>query len=481
MADWMGCHERLWLNVSRELRIDAIRKEVHDGVCTVTYQVNANGNQTELWYECSDKYADRISDHSCDCAVVGMFVTAMKADYDKLTSAVPMSKKLYYQLNYHMIPQLVIAGHNKIPEMRIQAPLIDEAFVGDKVATGMSRGVDSFATLCEYGPDFELEDYRVNALTYYKAGAHGRTSQKTDEKFEGELAKSREFCARYGYELIEVTSNLDDVLHVIMPGERFYRTHTVRNASMTLFLQQIIRRYYYSSAYNLDDFKFILTTGMAHYEKWFLPLLNTESISFYSANRNWSRLDKVKMICNFEQSYDYLQVCLTEDDNCGTCKKCKRTLMELDALGEDVLDRYANVFDLETYKRDYREAWWRDVVDYKESDAPDAWYFDESFAYAAEHRPELVGDLIREKDPEIDKVVLTRRAVAREYPSKYAKPYCRHARKEKFRYLGECGTWVAIEEPDGTRTFVPGVKVRKVPFKRFLRGLHGDASKPKEK
>ena len=42
-------------------------------------------------------------------------------------------------------------------------------------------------------------------------------------------------------------------------------------------------------------------------------------------------------------------MCTREGKNCGTCAKCARTLVELDAL--NVLPNFSNVFDLLKYKK----------------------------------------------------------------------------------------------------------------------------------
>lgn len=41
-------------------------------------------------------------------------------------------------------------------------------------------------------------------------------------------------------------------------------------------------------------------------------------------------------------------MCLVSEKNCGTCEKCVRTLLGIDALGK--IDAFANVFDVDYYK-----------------------------------------------------------------------------------------------------------------------------------
>ncbi len=68
----------------------------------------------------------------------------------------------------------------------------------------------------------------------------------------------------------------------------------------------------------------------AHYEGVLLPMLSTETTSFYSSNQEMSRIEKVRLISDFEQSYEWLLVCWLHKPNCGKCGKCIRTMLELD-------------------------------------------------------------------------------------------------------------------------------------------------------
>lgn len=104
-------------------------------------------------------------------------------------------------------------------------------------------------------------------------------------------------------------------------------------------------------------------------------------------------MDKVEKISSFAPCYDYLQVCLTQSDNCGLCTKCKRTLMELDALGDRVLDRFGNSFDIQRYRRENRAKWFGSIMTDKEKSNGEAPFFDEIFACAAAHHPELLRGL----------------------------------------------------------------------------------------
>ncbi len=424
-----------------------------------------NGEKQEiLWYLISREFETYLCDDRCDTAITALLLAAMKFGYDVIRSDYPISEKLYYNLMYHVVPQLYAASEHRISRIRIEAPVTRETFRGKVVATGMSRGVDSFATMYEYGKNFPMEDYRVNTFTYFQAGAHhgwdstmGRGEESKQELYQHQMEKTKEFCQKYGYPLIVIDSNIDWILQdsKMFKEWSFDRTHTFRNLSMVMLLQKGICRYYYSSTYLLTEFKMTLNADMAYYEKWLIPHLSTGSVEFYQSNQDWTRMEKVEKLTHLEECYDYLQVCLIKTGNCGKCLKCRRTLMELDALGDDALNKFKNVFDIETYKREDRGRWFRSIVEDKEKANSEAHYFDETFVCAAKNHPELLGELIRKKQEGIRSVRLRGNGVnVRGLPSVRSEILFAGKDSDRFAYLGECGSWYAIRTPDGRRAFV---------------------------
>ncbi len=449
---------------TKYLSIESISKENTGGKVTLTASLcSSAGIRADLWYSFDREFDDAVCDDRCDAVVTTLLLAAMKFGYEELRCCYPISRKLYYNLTYHVIPQLYHGG-NSLSRIRIAAPLTDTVFHGDIVAAGMSRGVDSFATMYEYGPDFELADYRINAFTYFQAGAHhgwdaivGRGAEYKQELYVHQMERTREFCRKYGYPLIVVDSNIDDILQDrrLFREWSFDRTHTFRNLAIAMLLQKRISRYYYSSAYLLGDFRLSLNCDMAHYEKWLIPLLDTGSIEFYQSNQDWTRMDKVEKISSFAPCYDYLQVCLTQSDNCGLCTKCKRTLMELDALGDRVLDRFGNSFDIQRYRRENRAKWFGSIMTDKEKSNGEAPFFDEIFACAAAHHPELLRGLSPEKRSGVRTARLLYDGInVRPLPSTQSTVLFAAKKDDTFAYFGEYPNWVCIRTEDGKTAFV---------------------------
>jgi hypothetical protein len=82
-----------------------------------------------------------------------------------------------------------------------------------------------------------------------------------------------------------------------------------------------------------------------------MPNISTERMSFYSAGSEITRLGKVKEIADWTVAQKHLQVCGYNGDNCGTCRKCVRTEMELWSIGK--LDNFKQVFDVPAFKKNF--------------------------------------------------------------------------------------------------------------------------------
>jgi hypothetical protein len=87
----------------------------------------------------------------------------------------------------------------------------------------------------------------------------------------------------------------------------------------------------------------------AHYDTLNVQCLSNETLSIYSSGLEVTRMEKVEYISSFEETYNWLNVCIKTDNNCSECHKCIRTMAELDSLGK--LDKYDKVFDIKKFNK----------------------------------------------------------------------------------------------------------------------------------
>lgn len=356
----------------KEIEINNFYWVENDGKSRLNIEITIDNQKTDiLWYEVDNKWRRFVNDDRIDAIVVSLFLFAIRGKYTKIRSDFPISEKLKYQLEYHLIPQIVdFEGMETASPLILEAPITNKVYKKENIAngTGFSRGVDSFATLYEYGINSDApEDYKVNFLNVYNVGAfHGinegkRSYQLSRDLYTEQATTTVEFAEKYGYNSLVVDSNLAMFIRTHFNTEdygqlrKFQNSATERNIGTTLLFQKLFTRFYYASGHILKEFKLSLDESSALWEQYAVQFFSTENTTFYISNKNWTRMEKVKRIAELPEAYDNLQVCLIQSRNCGTCMKCKRTLMNLDVLGENVLDRFKNSFDLEQYKHKCRE------------------------------------------------------------------------------------------------------------------------------
>lgn len=343
-----------------------------------------NTKEDILWYELDNKWKKFVCDDRIDAVVVSLILFAIRGKYTKIKSHIPISEKLKYQLTNHLIPQIVdFEGEDKATAVVIDAPTTNYVYDKDFIAngTGFSGGVDSFATLYEYGHNSDApEDYKVNFLNFYNIGAfhgmnEGKRSYSLSRDLYNEQAKDMMYFAKkYGYNALVVDSNLALFIRAHFNSQeygllrKFQNSATERNIGTTLLFQKLFNRFYYSSGHTLKEFKLSLDEPSALWEQYAVQFFSTENIDFYISNRNWTRMEKVERVAELPEAYDNLQVCLVQSKNCGVCMKCKRTLMNLDVLGDDVLNRFSKSFDLDNYRKKNRKDFFDSIWKEKDSD-----------------------------------------------------------------------------------------------------------------
>lgn len=335
---------------NQELVLERIKRIDTDVYAEIAFDLKLGDKTETLWYRVSPEYGRYLCEDRADSFVVTFFTFAMERNLN-IRSTYPISQKLWFQLTTQVMPQLAVTSKGIGQEVQILAETVSEPCQNEGgVGTGMSCGVDSFATLYEYTQLCDIPEYKLTHLTHFNVGAHhGQTGSFNPELqrklYQKDVAMVQRFCDEYGYKLLAVDSNLTEIIDSFFGYANFATTHTYRNVGVVLILQKLFSKYYYSPAYNLDHFLCRLEKDTACYEKWLLPNLSTESISFYNSNKSWNREEKLKQIANFPQSYNWLKVCVKSDTNCCKCVKCMRTIMGLEAIGKTAL--YAGAFDSE--------------------------------------------------------------------------------------------------------------------------------------
>lgn len=313
--------------------------------------VGSRAGNTELWYSVDRAHADMLSMRA-DAALVALLIPAMQRGEDLHVEGI-VSEQLYYNVTgaVQKILQIVIPSLWRI---RIDADDVQPATGrAPGVAAGFSGGIDSYHVLAEHHYGNPLPGYRLTHLLYNNVGAHGKLS---DTLFPAQYARLAAATAHLGLPFITVDSNLTDFYH----GFTFQQTHSPRNLSVPLLLQNGIGRFFYASAFDFTATKVQQAHDLAYCDAVLIPLLGTEALDTLSVGSDVTRVEKTLRVATLEGSYRSLDICVSTQNtvlaggdvaaaNCSSCWKCRRSLLTLEIAG--YLDRYAQVFDLAVYRR----------------------------------------------------------------------------------------------------------------------------------
>lgn len=329
-----------------------------EGTTKVSYSIEEDGREKEIWFVFPSEFEHGLSIDCSDGILVQCLLYGIRSG-KSIDVIGQISGRLLYQLEHHFIP----AYANKGGFRRIHINCISGVKIGyathneDRggtyrvAATGMSCGIDSLYTYLTHSKEREnIEENRtVGLLTHFDVGAFhygdGKRQYVEGDSLESRhLKKAKEFAEDVGLPLLDVKSNVAE----IFPMDHD-KAHTIRNCGVVLMFQNLIETYYYSSTFPLWNFKYDIDKDMAYYDPFTLQMLCTEKITFYSIDSNASRLEKTKLVAEYEISRHHLNVCTVSDKNCGKCQKCSRTMVELEAVGK--LDMFKDVFPLENYNR----------------------------------------------------------------------------------------------------------------------------------
>ncbi len=316
-----------------------------DNKIRVNVDIESDNPIKTIWYECDSKYEKYVCTEKNDGFIVTLLLYAMQKKED-IISKQDISEKLYYQITNFLIP--TVSKHIDIyNSIKIEANLSNEVLESKGlVGTGFSGGADSFYTVLN-NKDKKTVDYNVNCLTYFNVGGNGSYGgEKARKLFKERVERIENFAKEHNCEFLYVDSNINEFLN--MPH---IATHSFRQMAVPLIFQKMFRIYYYSSGYSFNEFT--IKENVAQYDLLNVHCFSNENVNFYSVGGENTRLEKIKVISNYEETYKNLNVCTVNEKNCSRCEKCIRTMLALYSI--DKLDLYKKVFDVEDFYKHFKK------------------------------------------------------------------------------------------------------------------------------
>lgn len=317
----------------------------NDNKTRINVDIESDNPIKTIWYECDSKYEKYLCTEKNDGFIITLLLYAMEKGED-IISKQDISEKLYYQITNFLIP--TVSKYIDIySSVKIEANLSNEVLESKGlVGAGFTGGADSFYTLLN-NKDKKTVDYNVNCLTCFNVGGNGSYGgEKARKLFRERVERIEKFAKEYNYEFLYVDSNINEFLNMLNIA-----THSFRQMAVPLIFQKMFKTYYYSSGYSFNEFT--IKENAAHYDLLNVHCFSNENVNFYSSGGENTRLEKIKVISNYEETYKHLNVCTATGENCSKCEKCIRTMLVLYSI--DKLDLYKDVFDVEDfYKHFYK-------------------------------------------------------------------------------------------------------------------------------
>lgn len=307
------------------------------GTARLNADVKIDGNCRTLWCETTDTYSEFLLSERADAFLCVVLPFAMRAGKDIICEA-PVSEQFLHNLNEILVPHLC-AYDGRLHRTKIMASCDSTVLAsGGAVATGNSCGVDSFYTISLYTDS----PYSSMNLTHMYCGNYQYGN-------DGPIYERAELAAcDLGLPLVRTATNINEALRL----PHLY-THFFKTMFGVLALRKLFRLYYYSSAEDFGHFvlKDNSVRGTATLDLLLLYVFSCADFQVITGGGKSERLEKTRAICNFAPARKLLNVCLNPHRarNCGSCRKCMRTLLGLDAL--NALDLFQEVFDIAEYRR----------------------------------------------------------------------------------------------------------------------------------
>ena len=327
------------------IRIHQGYVEESDGMSTLFTDIDINDKKKNVYVSVEKDYGKFLSPERADYALVGMLAYAIRKGHDIICEA-PVTEELLYNIREYLIPTFFRSDSRCYP-VKIQAEIAspldklpDSKVMHGGVGTGLSFGVDSaYSILKHIGTEYPNQN--LTHLCIFNNGSAVISDPVRREKI---FAHAETVAKELNLPVLKVESNVGTFIK-----QHHAATHTYKDALIIYALQKLFRVYYYSSAYSFASFSLEenFRRDPAHFEPFLLDCFSTSKLRIVPSGSEGDRDDKVAFIVDNPLVQKYLHVCTRETVNCGRCRKCLRTLLEIDALGK--LDNFRESFDIDDY------------------------------------------------------------------------------------------------------------------------------------
>lgn len=329
----------------------------------VSCNIMDNNEEKTIWFEIDRSYEQYLYTDRVDAFLVGLLPYCLYNNIDiKVDENSGVSEDLLFQIKDILVPTLKFRENSN--QINIEAKPVSQGLRrGQEIATGISRGVDSFYTLLKNQEGLASPNY----VMLFNVQAYGENGGPIAERlFAEDVRQSQLFLKEYNetydlnLKLITVDSNIQECFNIGL-----YYASSYRDLAPIILFRQFLKLYLFAEGWVIDDFS--MKRSSRQYEQWIFSCLSIDGLRIQPFGLDVKRLEKISFISEYPITYKWLTVCRKpaydaskgikiekKHINCTYgCVKCRRTVVEMMTVGK--LDKYKEVFDtswINAHKKD---------------------------------------------------------------------------------------------------------------------------------
>lgn len=307
--------------------------------------------ETTIFYEFDEVYGRFLTDERSDPFLMAVMTWALVEGYD-IVCECPTTSQLLYQLQQYYLLIMPKVLPQQFKKIKIISEIADEIEpIENGVGTACSGGIDSWYTITTHLNS--QKDFSLTHLILANCGAFGHDERINSENLFGTACLHNQALAKQLHlNFIGINTNIIPFYYDLrkngIDSDSYLGPDAFKTLSCIYAVKKLFRYYYFSSGFFVQDFKFD-RLDPPHYDLLNLQIVSLNHLKFYSTGMEYTRLEKTQVISSNPLAMKHLQVCLDLVGNCGNCKKCIRTLTQLDVIG--CIELAKDCFDIEKFEK----------------------------------------------------------------------------------------------------------------------------------
>ncbi|WP_442844667.1 hypothetical protein [Leeuwenhoekiella sp. H156] len=325
------------------IKVSDICVHNQDSTGSISATVDVNGKLKTLYFETNFSLKMTSEIDISNTLLIGLLPLSFEKQCDIYIEG-SIDEKLRKEIVNELFPVMQqVYKISQLPQISFLKNESVNSVSSAGVATGLSCGVDSFATINQMRSE-------LTHLTFFDAGSHGKGSYSQAALIRNHRYNNVKKAAdELQLPLLTVNTNLSD-----FTSAKFQDNHAFLQISCAHLLSGLINTYYYSSGQN-DDYLSKHPLDFIYLNNFMVHHLSSYRLKVIASLTKWGRIERTKMVSVMKTAHMHLDVCVDTETamqngliNCSKCHKCMRTQLTLQLLNE--YEEFDHVFDSKVFE-----------------------------------------------------------------------------------------------------------------------------------